>query len=102
MRDNYDDYDLAPLPGLFDFNWHEETAAIMTKVFRDLLALLNPQQSMFFDELSEMIYNGILPRDYRSPQADVYIRFKPRIGLLLQNKHMEEREQTCHYSPKRV
>lgn len=71
MRDNYPDYDLKPLPGLFALNWLEETAEIMTEIFKGLISLLDVRQSMFFDELSEVIYNGMLPRSYRSSLADV-------------------------------
>lgn len=102
IRDNYVDFDLAPLPSLFDLEWPEETAKIMTGIFKSLISLLDARDLMFFDELSELIYNGMLPKDYRSSVADVFLNTDPRIGLLLQEEVLAEKEQIYRCLPKRA
>lgn len=71
IRDNYLEYDLVPLPGILDLGWIEKASKIMNDLVKDLIAKLDHRDTLFFEEISEMIYNGILPRRYRSHLDDV-------------------------------
>lgn len=66
IRDNYPEYDLVPLPAFFDLEWTEKAAEILNDLIKDIISRLDHRDTLFFEEFSELLFNGLLPRRARS------------------------------------
>jgi hypothetical protein len=54
-----------------DFDWTDKVAETLTIIFNDLISRLDHKDSLFFEDLSEIIFNGLMPRGCRSELTDV-------------------------------
>lgn len=59
LRDNYPDFDILPLPSVFEFDWPEKTAKVFTNICNMLLRCCKPSDGLFYDEITDLIYKNL-------------------------------------------